>query len=267
MPDNHGSTPYDGSQNQNPQNQPGGYQGYSGQQGYPNHQGGWQNQPHQQNGQWQQQAPQQPKKNWFLRHKILTAILALVLIGIIASVAGGSKKDDTASGSSSAAANTANSAAAMSGETKAGETKASDSKDDDSKDKALPAVGQPIRDGKFEFIVTKVERNVPSIGGEFMNKKAQGAYTLVHVTVKNVGDETQTMSASGQKAYDAKGIGYEATSDGAIYIEGNDTLYTEINPGNSLKGVLVFDAPKGTTLTKVRLHDSMFSNGAEGSLG
>jgi len=99
-----------------------------------------------------------------------------------------------------------------------------------------------------------------------VNKKAQGSYTLVHVTVKNVGTEAETMMADGQKAYDANGVGYEATSDGAIYIEGNDTLYTEINPGNTLKGILVFDAPKGTKLTKVRLHDSMFSNGVEASL-
>ncbi|WP_338811645.1 DUF4352 domain-containing protein [Dermacoccus nishinomiyaensis] len=99
-----------------------------------------------------------------------------------------------------------------------------------------------------------------------MNKKAQGSYTLVHVTVKNVGTEAETMMADGPKAYDANGVGYEATLDGAIYIEGNDTLYTEINPGNTLKGILVFDAPKGTKLTKVRLHDSMFSNGVEASL-
>mgnify|MGYP002650418659 CR=1 FL=1 len=39
-----------------------------------------------------------------------------------------------------------------------------------------------------------------------MNKKAQGSYTLVHVTVKNVGTEAETMMADGPKAYDANGL-------------------------------------------------------------
>ena len=131
---------------------------------------------------------------------------------------------------------------------------------------ALPALGTPVTDGKFTFTVSRVERNVPSIGGQYMNKKAQGSYTLVHITVKNTGTDAQSLMADSQKAYDANGVGYEATSDGAFYIEGNDTLFTEINPGNTLKGILVFDTPAGTKLTKVRLHDSMFSNGVETSL-
>lgn len=197
----------------------------------------------------QQWAPAPPphKKNWFLRHKILSALLALVLIGCIASAAsgGGSKDGDAASSRSGAS-------------TQNGSEKGKEDK--------LPAVGQPVTDGKFQFTITKVERDVPSIGDQYMSKKAQGSYTLVHVTVKNVGTEAETMMADGQKAYDADGVGYEATSDGAVYISGNDTLFAEINPGNTLKGILVFDAPKGKKLTKVRLHESMFSNGSEGSL-
>jgi hypothetical protein len=39
--------------------------------------------------------PAQDKKNWFLRHKILTAALAIVLIIIIAAVASGGGSDDS----------------------------------------------------------------------------------------------------------------------------------------------------------------------------
>ncbi|QEH94316.1 DUF4352 domain-containing protein [Dermacoccus abyssi] len=235
------------------QNHPNGqWQGQPGQQGqgqygqYGQPQGGYQQGPPQ--GGWQQ-APQPKKKNWFLRHKILTAILALFLIGGIAAATsggGGSNGSDTASNSDNSSG--------------------SEKKKDEKKSEALPKVGTAIKDGDLEFTVTKVEPGVASVGDQYLGEKAQGAFTLVHVSVKNVGTQTQTVMADGQKAYDAKGIGYEANSTASIYVKNNDTFFTEINPGNTLQGVFVFDAPKGIKLTKVRLHESMFSNGVEGSL-
>lgn len=210
--------------------------------------------------QWQQTEPPK-KKNFFVRHKILTGVLALGLVAGIAAAAGGGSKDG---GSSNAGSPTSAAAPAKSGSaaSSGGQSSAAAQEKKD----ALPALGTPVTDGKFTFTVSRVERNVPSIGGQYMNKKAQGSYTLVHITVKNTGTDAQSLMADSQKAYDANGVGYEATSDGAFYIEGNDTLFTEINPGNTLKGILVFDTPAGTKLTKVRLHDSMFSNGVETSL-
>lgn len=35
----------------------------------------------------------------------------------------------------------------------------------------------------------------------------------------------------------------------------------EINPGNTVKGTLVFDMPKGTEPASIELHDSPFSDG------
>ena len=243
------------------QNHPNGqWQGQPGQQGqgqygqYGQPQGGYQQGPPQ--GGWQQ-APQPKKKNWFLRHKILTAILALFLIGGIAAATsggGGSNGSDTASNSDNSSA----------GEAAKGDDKKSDDKK--SEGDKLPAIGQPVTDGKFQFTVTKVERDVASVGDQYLGEKAQGAYTLVYVTVKNTGTEQQMLDSNGQKAYDAKGIGYEADSGAAIYVKDNKTFLEQINPGNQVNAVLVFDAPKGTKLTKVRLHDSMFSNGVEASL-
>lgn len=237
MNNTNGASPFDGPAQQG---HPQGQQGYP-QNGHP--QNGPQGYPQQP---WQPQEPPK-KKNFFVRHKILTALLALCVVGGIAAAAGGGDKNDSSSSSSASGS-------------QAGEAKKDEKKD------ALPAVGQSVTDGKFTFTVTKVERDVPSVGGEFMNEKAQGAFTLVHVTVKNTGDKAQSMFADNQKAYDAAGIGYEANSTASLSVEGNDAFFSEINPGNAIKGVLVFDAPKGTKLTKIRLHDSMFSNGVEASL-
>lgn len=225
------------------------------QQGYPQGQPnqGYPQQGYPQQGHAYQQAPEPKKKNFFVRHKILTGLLALCVVGGIAAAAGG-KKDDTSTSGSTGSSSQA-----------AGSDKSAGAKSDEKSD-ALPAVGAPIKDGNLEFTVTKVERDVPSVGDQYVGEKAQGAFTLVYVSVENVGTETQTVMADGQKAYDSKGIGYEANSTASLYVKGNDTFFKEINPGNTLKGVFVFDAPKGTKLTKARLHESMFSNGVEGSL-
>lgn len=234
---------------------------YGAQPPYDQQQGQWggQNYPHHGNPHQQWSSPQPPpKKNFFLRHKILTGLLALVLIVIVGSaVSQGGKGSSSADGDSSGASGGGTGAAS-------GHASQSDGKKD--KKDALPPIGTPVRDGKFEFTVTRVERNVPSVGDQYLNQKAQGAYTLVYVSVKNVSTETQAMSADSQKAYDTHGVGYSADSTASLYMEGNDMFFKDVNPGNTLKGVLVFDAAKGTKLTKVRLHDSMFSNGVEASL-
>jgi hypothetical protein len=44
------------------------------------------------------------------------------------------------------------------------------------------------------------------------------------------------------------------------------TLWEEINPGNVLKGIVVFDIPRNAEPTSLELHDSMFSGGVTVSL-
>ncbi|RSM44161.1 hypothetical protein DMB66_52525 [Actinoplanes sp. ATCC 53533] len=39
-----------------------------------------------------------------------------------------------------------------------------------------------------------------------------------------------------------------------------------MNPGNTVKGKLVFDVPEGTKLTSLELHDSLFSDGVQVNL-
>lgn len=127
-----------------------------------------------------------------------------------------------------------------------------------------PGIGQPVRDGKFEFTVTGMKCGVQQVGGGFMNKKAQGQFCLIDVTVKNIGKEAQTFHGSAQKAMDAAGV--EFSNDGAAEMYANEdssTFLNEINPGNGAKGRLVFDVAKGTKLTLVELHDSMFSGGVK----
>lgn len=133
---------------------------------------------------------------------------------------------------------------------------------------AAAVIGTAVRDGKFEFTVTAVERVGTTIGEDFLQETAQGEYVIVRVNVTNIGDEPQMLSSSGQVLYNDKGQKYEPSSDALFSLEGaSDFFLEDINPGNTITGApLLFDVPVGTVLDRIELHDSMFSGGVEVSL-
>ncbi len=183
--------------------------------------------------------------NWFKRHKILTVIGAFIVIGIIASAADGSKSTTTTSGG--------------------------DKRSDTAKTNSKPAmakVGEVARDGKFEFTVASMECGKTSVGtNEYLTKQAQGQFCLVNVTVKNIGNEAQTFDSSSQYLYDAANAKFSADGTASLYANPQgSTFLNQINPGNSVTGILVFDLPKDKTPTTAELHDSAFSGGIKISL-
>ncbi|MQA26544.1 MAG: DUF4352 domain-containing protein [Micromonosporaceae bacterium] len=123
-------------------------------------------------------------------------------------------------------------------------------------------IGKPVRDGKFEFVVSKVKCGVQSVGDAY-GEKAQGQFCLISLSIKNIGDEAQMFNDFDQKAYSADDKEYEVDSKAGWHANENNTdvWLNEINPGNKIKGVLVFDIPKGGKLAKLELHDSSFSGG------
>lgn len=127
---------------------------------------------------------------------------------------------------------------------------------------AAAGLGQPVRDGKFEFTVTKVQCGVDHVGDTLLSKKPQGQYCLISVRVTNIGTEARTLAADNQHAYNSAGAKYDADSAAAIYLDdAGRALYESINPGNSVDGTVIFDIPKGGTLVRLELHDSALSGG------
>lgn len=189
-------------------------------------------------------APQPERKGWFARHKILSGLLVLGLLGIVISAMGGGGDERTsASPGSGAGAAVAEPAAKQ----------------------AKP--GTPVRDGSFEFTVTKVQAGVAAVGSDVFGEKAQGQFVLVHVTVTNIGTEAQLLMDSAQTVFDAKGRKFSPDTAAALHIKGNDVFINEINPGNTVKGVLVFDMPTDARAASIELHDSAFSGGVSVALG
>ncbi|WLS44524.1 DUF4352 domain-containing protein [Micromonospora profundi] len=182
-----------------------------------------------------------------------TTTLALIATGLIA-LGCGSGATDTASDSSGG--DMASSSTGDEGGAKA-------------EDKPKTAkIGQPARDGKFEFTIKSSKCGVSKVGSDMLGQKAQGQFCLVTVNVKNIGKEAQMFDGSSQKAYAADGTEYSADTGAAIYANKNaETFLNDINPGNQVNGVVVFDIPKNVKLTKLELHDSPFSGGVDVSLG
>jgi hypothetical protein len=121
------------------------------------------------------------------------------------------------------------------------------------------SVGQPARDGNFEFVVTGVER-VPVIADpEYpeLQKTPAGEYLLVRMKVTNVGAEPQTFFASFNTLSDGT---TEFTADDEAWVYLGNTV-TDLNPGDSIDTAVVFDVPVGTEPESVELHDGPFSDG------
>lgn len=184
-----------------------------------------------------------PKKNWFARHKVASAILGIILIAIIAGAAGGGSKSDTTTGDKV--------------------------KTDNKATVTIAKVGEPARDGQFEFVIKSVTCGKPSVtdSSGYVTKTAHGQYCLMDITVKNIGDKAQYLLESDQKLLNSAGLQYSPDSTATLTHSNNsDALIAQVNPGNTVQGVLVFDIPKDQTPMTAELHDSSLSNGIKVTL-
>lgn len=129
-------------------------------------------------------------------------------------------------------------------------------------------IGDPAPDGKFEFTVSAVKCGVKKVGSEFLEAKAQGQFCLVTMSVKNIGDESQLFDAGSQKGLTNTGATVDADGSASLYAnEDGGSFLEEINPGNSIKDVVVvYDIAPDQTLDAVQLFDSLFSGGVTVSL-
>jgi hypothetical protein len=131
----------------------------------------------------------------------------------------------------------------------------------------LAGIGTEVRDGAFAFTVTKVDTGLRTLGQGALRSEAQGSYVLVHVTVRNVGAESELFTDSDQTLLDAQGREFTAdTAAAMLNLPDSEAFLTTINPGNSVDGVLAFDVSEGVAPASIELHESMLSSGVLVSL-
>jgi hypothetical protein len=75
--------------------------------------------------------------------------------------------------------------------------------------------------------------------------------------------------SANQYLYDSQNHKYSADDTATAYAApagSTGTWYSDINPGNSVSGTMVFDVPKDVTPTSAELHDSALSGGVKVNL-
>ncbi|WP_053205697.1 DUF4352 domain-containing protein [Jiangella muralis] len=179
-------------------------------------------------------APAPPKKRHRVRNAALIVVGVIVLISIIQGITGG---DDT-------------------------DTPATTSQENggEAQDAGL-GLGDAAEDGDFTFVVESVEDGPERIGTDTFGTSPQGRFVYVTVTVTNHGDEAGSFFGDNQYLVDTEGRKASADTEAAVYLPESQSLYEEINPGNTLTGTVVFDIPADAVPAAVELHDSLFSGG------
>jgi Domain of unknown function (DUF4352) len=127
-----------------------------------------------------------------------------------------------------------------------------------------PALNVPVRDGKFEFVITAFSCGQRSLHNGFLAANAQGQFCVARMSVANIGTEPQRFADGLQKAYGPDGTSYAAdTGAGVVANSNGDAIWNVVNPGNSITASVVFDIPPTASITVVEVHDSVFSRGTK----
>ncbi|MBL1079901.1 DUF4352 domain-containing protein [Nocardia sp. 2] len=134
-------------------------------------------------------------------------------------------------------------------------------------EQTIPGLNTPVRDGRFEFVVTAVQSGIPEVGDNpYLAKKAQGAFTIISLTVTNTSDKPYGFSPGSQDLYDTKNRKFSNDATAAMNLQADTSLYADLNPGNTITAQIVYDLPADSTPDYIKLHDSMFSGGVKVSL-
>lgn len=177
---------------------------------------------------------------WFKKKRFILPLAFVVLIVILQAATGG-VTTGTGDGSGTTA-------------TSAPEAKA-----------VTATIGTKARDGRFEFVVTGVERPGKTYPGKLgRTLTATGEFVIVRVNVTNFGDEeTPPLDCSCQFLVNDKGQKLEPSP--AILSLKDALKYVEwVNPGDTVKGApVLFDVVPGTKIVNIELHDSPLSQGVK----
>jgi hypothetical protein len=111
------------------------------------------------------------------------------------------------------------------------------------------------------FTVTAVEDGKRPWVGRLLSAQARVQFVLVYVTVHNDGDSPRSFAEEYQYLIDGDGRKYEG------YIADRGDLLADINPGNTVEGVLVFDIASDAVPAWIERRGSPSSGGVTVALG
>jgi len=115
--------------------------------------------------------------------------------------------------------------------------------------------------------VTAVDDGPAIIGDADIGIEQQGRFVFVTVTVTNHGDAPGSILGDNQYLIDAEGRRAGADSEATVHLDQARSPDAEINPADSVTGILVFDIPVDAVPAGVELHESASSAGVTVALG
>ncbi len=121
-------------------------------------------------------------------------------------------------------------------------------------------LGTPVRDGHLEFVVSSVRCGVPQVGSGLVKRTADGQYCLADVRATNVKHDARTLYEPFQKLVDSAGHKHGADLTMRVVFR-DQTIWDKIQPGQRVRGTMVFDIPKNGSATALELHDGIASGG------
>ena len=131
------------------------------------------------------------------------------------------------------------------------------------KDPPPPGLGQPVRDGQFEFVVLSVSCGQTHLdNGWLLHVTAKGQYCVAAMTVRNIGTQAQRFADGWQQGIGPRGQHYDADTGAGVVANGNGyAIFNVVNPGITLSVKVVYDIPVGATISALILHDAPLSWG------
>ncbi len=187
-------------------------------------------------------------RNWFARHKIITGIIILFVIGI--ALGSGNKSDKKEPVKSN-------------NETKQVETKSEAPK----KEEKIYKMKEAVPVGNLVFIVGGV-KEMNEISDGFTKRKAKGIYKLVFIGAHNNDKESRYIDTSMFKLIDDQGRKNDASIEGNMAVSMKtkgeaDLFLKQLNPSLEATGIIIFDIPKDAKGLKLEVSGGMISTEKE----
>jgi|GEM_PF-4401931 len=116
---------------------------------------------------------------------------------------------------------------------------------------AISTINETMMTGNLRSTITGVSRRVFLGNSEYVTPNDE--FLMFEVKIMNIDDAPWTFTGEYLTLLDAKGNEYKPDSEAAIRLGERGLLYEQIAPGVTKMGAIVFDVPKGTNATYLRL--------------
>lgn len=174
------------------------------------------------------------QRNFFGKHKIITGILALIIIGVVASVANSGGKSSPTSTPTTASSSTAKPA-----------------------ELSNTGVSSDVK------ITVTGFQSADSVGdNQYSTAKAQGVFKIVKISLTNNQKDAITVDSNSFKLIDDQGREFTASTEAQTALMTSDSqdqnfFLKQINPGITATGMVAFDVPKDAKGFKLKATGGM----------